>query len=40
LLGASGRIRANDARIVTSDPDVLAVARAEKLATIALPGQG
>jgi predicted nucleic acid-binding protein len=27
-------------RIATADPDVLAVARAEKLAPIALPGQG
>ncbi len=27
-------------RIATSDPDVLAVAREKKLATVALPGQG
>jgi predicted nucleic acid-binding protein len=27
-------------RIATADPDVLAVAKAEKLAPIALPGQG
>lgn len=32
-------VRSND-RVATADPDVLAVARAEGLETIALPGQG